>query len=153
MHPQCLELKSPALASLARAREILKRDAKLIALPFGQIKYESRRSGSFLEFTFSYNNAKVCACAVSSQGMNRQFWDEIVTNYSLLQIIHAVPGDRYIPEYPNHSPWMASYAYNAFGLIKKAEAQQLIMLKLSLAFAFMIDSVTTSGADTSASGR
>ena len=146
-HSQCPELKSTAIASLASAREILKSEASLIALPFGQIKYESRRRGSFFECTFSYNNAKLCACAVSSQGLNRQCWDELVTRYKWLQIANAVQGDsKLVVEAPKYSPWMASFAYCAFSLIKKSEAPQLIMLMYSLAYAFMIDSATNSGA-------
>ena len=151
---QFRELTAPAIASLASAREILKREAALIALPFGQIKYESRRKGTFLECTFSYNDEKLCACAVSSQGLNRQCWDEFVSHFSRLQDSNEVSGPSgNTLKAPEHSPWMASFVYGGIGLIKKSEWPHLIILMQSLSFAFMIDSATDSPADSGSGSR
>ena len=139
--------KCPYPESLAKLRNIIFHEVALFNLPFGEIKYESRRRGSFLEFTFSSNNAKLCACAVSSQGLNRQFWDELVTDYSTLQKMNAViRASEKNAKAPEQSPWIAWFMYEAItDQITGSELIMLLILMKDLAYAFIIDSATNSG--------
>lgn len=146
---QCLKPES-----LACTRNIIYRETALIPMSFGQIKFESRRRESFLECAFSYKNAQICACAVSGQGLNRQFWDELITHYSYLQKMNGVLGCSVNTlKAPEHSPWTASFIYSAICLIKKQDVPQLLVLMNDIAVAFMIDSAISSGADTGTGGR
>jgi len=140
---QCLKPES-----LGCTRNIIYRETALIPLSFGQIKFESRRRGAFLDCAFSYNNAQLCACAVSGQGLNRQFWDELITHYSYLLKMKGVLGCSVNTlKAPEHSPWTASFMYSAICLIKKQDVPQLLVLMNDIAVAFMIDSAISSGAE------
>ena len=146
---QCLKPES-----LHWTRNIIKQETALIPLSFGQIKFESRRRGAFLDCAFSYKNAQLCACAVSGQGLNHQFWDELISHYSYLLKMNGVLGCSVNTlKAPEHSPWTASFMYSAICLIKKQDVPQLLVLMNDIAVAFMVDSATNSGADSGSDGR
>ena len=140
---QCLKPEE----TVPKFRDILYREEVLIPFPFGQIKYQSRRSGSRLNCAFSFNDAQVFACAVSGQGRNRQFWEELVTDYSFLQKANGVLGrSGRTLKVPKRGPWIATFLYSSivFLIEKESDQQELVSFMDNLATVFLIDYATKS---------
>lgn len=140
--------------NLARCRVILNHEESLLKMPFGDIKCVIQRQGSVMDIGFGYKNAVLLGCRVASQCPNHEFWDELVDSCSLLQKMNAIIGySGNTLKAPEHSPWIAIVAHSGIAILKGPERLRSLFVMNDLAIAFMIDSATNSGANTSASGR
>ena len=149
--------------TVAKSRECLKRGAGLINMPFGQLEYQSRRRGSFLEFATADRklpitdiNAVFCECAVSSQGANHQFWNEFFARYQELRknkltIEHPQKNMEAPP--PEAGPWFATCIRIGALQLTEQHLAQVLVIQLNIAHAFILDSVTKSRANSGFGSR
>jgi hypothetical protein len=131
--PRCLTAGHPASIT-----SILQMEATLINTPFGQIEYQSRRRGSFLEFAFAKNNVMLSEHAVSGDGPNLQGWNEFVARYHQLRKLKAVHGCSIVTlPAPEQGPWLAQFMLMGAGTLTEPEVVSLGHLQLGVATGFI----------------
>ena len=124
-------------AELACARDILKYEAQQINMPFGQIEFQSRRRGSFLEFALGKGNVVFCSSAVSSHGLNREFWDELMARRFGMSHAKTLKA-------PKHGPWIAATMCPGVVHLKNdADMVQVLLLAHHIEVAFILYAATS----------